>query len=128
MFDQLFNRLRDRYITAILLATRLFGSLGGVLVVYYVNLTLTLQEPMRSHFIVAAGIVVLLAVALSLLCASIETRNLRAVLKKLAAGENPDPIQAAKAGREAVLFPVRHHRNEAWMVPCTTLLPVMIFL
>jgi signal transduction histidine kinase len=128
MFDQLFNRLRDRYITAILLGTRLCGSLGGVLVVYYVNLTLTLEEPMRSHFIVAAGIVVLLALALSLLCASLETRNLRAVLKKLAAGEVPDPAQAAKAGREAVLFPVRHHRNEAWLVPCTTLLPVVIFL
>ena len=31
---------------------------------------------------------------------------------------------AQKAGREAVIFPARHHRNEAWLVPCTTLIPV----
>ena len=128
MFDQLFHRLGHRYIAAILLVTRLSGSLGGVLVVYYVNLTLTLEEPMRTQFFAACGIVVVLAVALSLLFALLETPNLRAVLKKLAAGQPLDPIQAAKAGREAVLFPVRHHRNEAWMVPCTTLLPVLIFL
>ena len=42
MSNQLFERLGHRYIAAMLLATRLCGSIGGVLVVYYVNLTLTL--------------------------------------------------------------------------------------
>jgi signal transduction histidine kinase len=98
------------------------------LVVYYVNLTLTLSEPMRTHFIVSCAVVVVLAVILSLWVAHFETRHLRRVLRMLSRGEAPPPQLAEKAGREAMVFPVRHHRNEAWLVPTSTLLPVLILL
>src|SRR5687767_7969667 len=128
MFDELFLRLRHHYIATMMVATRVSGSLGGALVVYYVHLTLTLDEPLRTHFITSATAVVLLAVTLSILFALWETRHLRAVLRLLDNDETPDPALAALAGREAVTFPVRHHRNEAWLVPCTTLLPVAFLL
>jgi len=128
MWNQLFERLGHRYIAAMLLATRLSGSIGGVLVVYYVNLTLTLPEPTRHRFITSCAVVVVLAVILSLLMARWETRHLCTVLTQLFDGKTPDHETAIKAGREAVVFPVRHHRNEAWLVPATTLVPVLILL
>ena len=126
--EQLFNRFRHRYIEAMILATRAVGSIGGVLVVYYVHLTLTLPEPMRSHFIWSCALVVLLAICLSMTLGLWETRHLRRVLRMLAKGEKPDPELGERAGVEAVTFPGRHHRNEAWLVPCSTLVPVCIIL
>lgn len=128
MYERLFNRFGHHYLLVMLLATRVCGSVGGVLVVYYVNLTLTLPEPMRTSFIQAAMLVVLLAVGLAMSWAFWETRHLRAVLKMLAQGERPDKDIAEEAGREAVTFAVRHHRNEAWLVPSSTLVPVTLFL
>ena len=126
--DRLVRQLGPRYIAAMLLTTRACGSLGGALVVYYVNLTLTLEEPTRTRFIIVSAIVVLIAVVLALLTAMWETRHLRPALKLLKEGQRPDEGLAEAAGREAVLFPVRHHLNEAWLVPTTTLVPVLLLL
>ncbi|MGI8979546.1 MAG: sensor histidine kinase [Pirellulaceae bacterium] len=128
MFEHLFSRLGHHYIAAIMVATRISGSLGGALVVYYVNLTLTLNEPLRTHFFVSATVVVVLAVLFSVAIAMWETRHLRTVLGMLDRGEKPDAELSARAGREAVVFPVRQHLHEAWLVPCSTLLPVVILL
>ena len=120
MCDQLFERLGHRYIAAMLLATRLCGSIGGVLVVYYVNLTLTLPEPMRTHFIVSCAVVVVLAVILSLLMCAVGDASPAPVAQAAVRRRNARPRDSPiKAGREAVVFPVRHHRNEAWLVPAT---------
>src|SRR5205085_1817722 len=97
-------------------------------VVYYVNLTVTFPEATLNRFITACAIVVVLAVILSLICARWETRHLQRVLRLLEKGQQPDKALADKAGREAVTFPVRHHRHEAWLVPCTTLVPVLLLL
>jgi two-component system sensor histidine kinase ChiS len=126
--DRLVARFHRHYILVMMLATRLSGSIGGVLVVYYVNLTLMMPDVIRSHFQNLAVIVVGIAVALTILLALWETKTLRAVLGQLALGQPIAPAQAAQAGREAVIFPGRHHRNEAWLVPSTTLLPVLLFL
>ena len=128
MIDRLFQRMGRRYIMAMMLATRLCGSTGGVLVVYYVNITLTLPDDVRRHFAISAMAVCSAAVSFSLTFAWWETRSLRKVLSLLAAGERPDLELAAQAGREAVLFPVRHHRHEAWLVPCSTFIPVAVIL
>jgi len=128
MFEHLFERLTSRYLAAMFAATRLCGSLGGALVVYYVNLTVILPAPTLTRFIVACTTVVLVAVILSLIVAGWETRHLRRTLAQLFAGEAPDPAVAIQAGREAVLLPARHHWNEAWLVPCSTLIPVLILL
>jgi signal transduction histidine kinase len=73
-------------------------------------------------------VVVVLAVILSLLMARWETRHLCTVLTQLFDGRTPDHETAVKAGCEAVVFPVQHHRNEAWLVPTTTLVPVLFLL
>src|SRR5262245_47107241 len=99
MFDDLFDRLKSRYLASMFLATRLSGSIGGALVVYYVNLTVTLPEPTLSRFILACATVVVMAVILSLICAYWETRHLSKVLNQLFAGETPDPATAIKAGQ-----------------------------
>ena len=128
MFDRLFERFGPRYVVVMLLATRVCGSIGGVLVVYYVNLTVTLPEPTRTRFIVACAVVVIVAVILSLILAAWETRHLNVVLRQLFTGQTPDPQTAERAAEEAVAFPARHHRNEAWLVPSSTLLPVLLLL
>jgi signal transduction histidine kinase len=128
MFEHLFERLTSRYLAAMFVATRLCGSLGGALVVYYVNLTVTLPEPTLTRFIFACTTVVIVAVILSLIVAGWETRHLRRTLAQLFSGETTDPETAAEAGREAVVFPARHHWNEAWLVPCSTLIPVLFLL
>ena len=37
-------------------------------------------------------------------------------------------MSAKLAGREAVTFAARHHRFEAWFVPASTLIPVLVYL
>ena len=126
--DRLVAQLGASYVLLMMVVTRLCGSVGGVMVVYYVNLTLSLPDQIRRHFHVLAVIVVAVAVLATVLLSLWETRRLRPVLRRLRLGLPVDPALAAQAGREAVIFPARHHLNEAWLVPSTTLLPVLIVL
>ena len=128
MFDDLLHRLKSHYLDALLLGTRITDSVGGALVVYYAHLTLRMQEPTLGRFIVACAVVVVIAILLSLVFAYWETRHLRLALKMLFDGRTPDQTTLIKAGEEAVVFPARHHWTEAWLVPSTTLLPVLIYL
>eukprot|EP00913_Durusdinium_trenchii_P023358 g21936.t1 len=57
-----------------------------------------------------------------------ETRHLRPVLGKLKSGERIDPQVAELASREAFTFVGRHHIHEAWIVPCVTIVPVVVYL
>ena len=128
MMDQLFKRLGHHYLLAMMVLTRVSGTTGGILVVYYVNITMDLPENIRRHFLYTSMVVVLMAVSLSVLYSTWELRHLRRVLRHLAKGEKPDAQLAIAAGREAVLFPVRHHRYEAWMVPTICFGGVVIVL
>ncbi|HEX6984827.1 MAG TPA: hypothetical protein VF170_05595, partial [Planctomycetaceae bacterium] len=128
MAERLFRRFGDRYIFVMMVLTRLFGTVGGMLVIYYVELTLKIPDVIRAHFRLAAAVVVFVGCSLTVLAALLETRTLRRVLRLLLAGEPVDPDLGARAGREAMTFLARHHRHEAWLVPCSTLLPVAVFL
>ncbi|MBI3469016.1 MAG: hypothetical protein HY000_38930, partial [Planctomycetes bacterium] len=129
MAERLLRRLGHHYILVMMIATRLFGSIGGLLVIYYVELT-SWEMPIqvRMHWRIASVVVVIIACALTVFLAMYETRSLRRVLRALIRGQAADPAQAVQAGREAVMFVSRHHRHEAWLVPCSTLVPVLIFL
>ena len=128
MAERLFRRFGHHYILVMMLATRLSGSVGGLLVVYYVDLILSMPDRIRHDFHVLALLVVPLALVLTTACGMLETRRLRRVLRELENGEPTRPDEAARAGCEAVLFPFRHHSHEAWIVPSSTLLPVLVFL
>jgi len=128
MAERLFQRLGHHYIFVMMVLTRLFGAAGGLLVIYYMELTQKLPHPVRLHFWVICVVVVVIAIGISLSLAMWETRNLRPVLRRLRDGEPVDPAQSLKAGREAVTLPARHHRHEAWFVPCTTYVPTIILL
>jgi signal transduction histidine kinase len=97
-------------------------------VIYYVELTLKIPDIIRFHFRVAAVVVVIFGCTLTVLVALLETRTLRAVLRLFAEGKAVAPNLASRAGYEAMTFLSRHHRHEAWLVPCSTLVPVAIFL
>ena len=116
------------FVLTLMLASRLLSSFGAMAVVYYVNLTLSLPESISRHFQLAAVPAVIVSVVLTILLALWETRRLRRVLLLLEQGQPVPPSLGFEAGREAVLFPVRHHRHEAWLVPATTYLPVALFL
>lgn len=128
MAERLLQRFGHHYILVMMILTRLFGSVGGLLVIYYVELTLDLPDIIRRHFRIAAGVVVVIGCTLTVLLALWQTRNLRQVLRKMRSGEAIDTGEAAAAGREAVVFVGQHHRHEAWLVPASTLVPVLIFL
>lgn len=128
MRERLLEKFGRHYILVMMLLTRMFGCVGGLLVIYYVELTLRLPEPIRAHFWISAIVVVIIGCTLTVILAMWETRHLRRVLQLIDRRERLDPVLAAKAGREAVIFAGRHHRHEAWLVPCSTLVPVLIFL
>src|ERR1700736_1677949 len=113
--DRLLRRFGHHYVLVLMLASRLLSSIGGAAVVYYVNLTLNLPQRVRDHFHVVAALAVAASVTLTVLLALWETRHLRRVLRRLRQGQAVAPALATLAGREAVLFPGRHHRNEAWL-------------
>ena len=128
MAERLFRCLGPHYILVMMLLTRLAGTVGGLLVIYYVELTLEMPDVIRTQFRIAAGIVVVIGCALTVLLAMWETRQVRAVLRLLREGAAVDGALLARAGRDAMIFLARHHRHEAWLVPCSTLVPVLIYL
>ncbi len=128
MLQRWVTRLGPAYIVWMMIITRLGGLIGGVLVVYYVGLTLDLSGALQFHWRVAAAAVVLNAVTVTVLLALWETRKLRAVMRLLHLG-HPLPTELGRAaGREAVVFPIRHHLREAVLVPLCCLPPVYIYL
>ncbi|MBI3466222.1 MAG: response regulator [Planctomycetes bacterium] len=126
--ERLLERFGPHYILWMMVSTRLCGSIGGLLVLYYVNITLTLPPLIRYHFAVMALVVVVLAVSLTVWAGMTETRKLRTVLKLLRDGQPVDPALAHQASRQAVLFAARHHWLEAWLVPVSTQGPMLVFL
>jgi signal transduction histidine kinase/CheY-like chemotaxis protein/HPt (histidine-containing phosphotransfer) domain-containing protein len=121
-------RFGHQYILLMMIVTRLGGSIGGLLVIYYVELTLRLPAEIRYHFRISAIVVVIQCVTATVLIALWELRRVRHVLKCIERGEPFDPAYAQQAGQDAVLFPARHHRLEAWFTPLTCLLPVSLYL
>jgi signal transduction histidine kinase len=124
----LLSRLGHHYLLLTLFASRIFGAVGGLLVMFYVELALEMSPTVRTHFRIACLVVVAVAIALTLLMAMWETRHLRPALRATLQGKGVDPQQGTEAVREAFIFATRHHRNEAWMVPLSTGVPVLIFL
>ncbi len=121
-------KLGGKYITWMMIVTRLGGLVGGVLVVYYVQLTSDLTESAQHHWKISAAAVVLLSVTLTVLLALWETRSLRTALRLLHLGRPLSEELGREAGREAIIFPARHHRLEAVLVPVLCLPPVFVHL
>jgi len=128
MPERMLRRLGPHYILWMMAVTRLSGSVGGLLVLYYVHLTLTLPDNVRRHFEAVALISVAVAVTLTFIYSLWETRRLRQVLVLVREGLPIDRALGQEAGREAVTFAGRHHRAEAWLVPSSTAAPLLIFL
>ncbi|HUY37033.1 MAG TPA: ATP-binding protein [Pirellulales bacterium] len=126
--QRMLQRLGPHYILWMMVVTRLGGSVGGLLVLYYVQLTLTLRDVVRVHFEVVALSSVGVAVTLTVFYGLWETRHLRRALAALGEGRPVEAPLAREAGREAVIFAGRHHLAESWLVPATTLAPLLIFL
>ena len=119
--EQLVARLGPAYIVWMMILTRLGGLIGGVAVVYYVRLALDLSGDVQYHFKIVAAVVVLLAVVATVLLALWETRTLRIVLRRLRLGHGIPDKMGREAGREAVVFAIRHHIREAFIVPMVCL-------
>jgi HAMP domain-containing protein len=111
-----------------MIVTRLCGCTGGLLVVFYAVLTLRMPEGLYFHFCVSALVVTAESATATVFIALWELRHVRRVLRRIDRGEALDPDESRRAGREAVTFPARHHRLEAWFVPCSTLMPVLVYL
>jgi signal transduction histidine kinase/CheY-like chemotaxis protein/HPt (histidine-containing phosphotransfer) domain-containing protein len=126
--EKYFQRFGHHYIVLMMICTRLCGCTGGLLVVFYAVLTLRMPEKLYFHFCISALVVTAESATATVFIALWELRHVRRVLRRIDRGETLDPDESRRAGREAVTFPARHHRLEAWFVPCSTLLPVLVYL
>jgi signal transduction histidine kinase/DNA-binding response OmpR family regulator/HPt (histidine-containing phosphotransfer) domain-containing protein len=126
--EKTFQRFGHHYILLMMILTRVCGLTGGLLVVFYAVLTLRMPDEIYFHFCISAFIVCAESSALTVLTAMWELRFVRRVLCRIDRAETLDPDEAKRAGRDAVTFAVRHHRFEAWFVPCSTLVPLLIYL
>jgi hypothetical protein len=128
MIEWLYNRFRARYIIVMMLITRLIGSIGGALVIYYVLLTTRMSDEMRAHFVGAGMILVPFAVLATVPLALWNTRSLRRVLWQLSRNAPVDPEDGRRAADEAVRFPRRQNSGEAVLVPLCAVVPMCIYL
>jgi signal transduction histidine kinase len=128
MLERAFQRLGSYYILTMMVSSRVVGSVGGGLVIYYVNLTTTLSPEVRRQLEIWGSVFVSLAVLVTLILAALETRALRSVLFRMEHGLPVDPRQAEQAGREAVLFPGRHHKFETVFVPLFSSVPLCAYM
>lgn len=123
------RKLGPRYILLIMLITRLVGGVGGVLTIYYVNLTLVrFPSDAGFHFNIAALVAVIGAVISTKCHALLITRNLRQVLHKLQRRRPIERSEGVLAVQEAVLFVSRQISGEIWLVPLVTTVPVCVYL
>jgi signal transduction histidine kinase len=128
MGEKLIHRLGPHYILWMMVATRLVGSVGGAAVIYYINFTMRLPPLVYQHFHVAAPLVVAVAVIMTVVLGVWETPDLRRVLRRFRAGQPVEPLEAHRAGEQAVMFAGRHHLHEALLIPAVTILPLLIYL
>src|SRR5579872_6812520 len=128
MNTRVLSRFGSGYILVMMVVTRLVACVTGGLCVYYVNLTFPLPAEIQRHFAAAAASVIAAAVVVTIAMALWETRALRRALGQLARGAAVEPECAGQAGREAVIFPGRHARNEALVDPLVTIVPLCAFL
>jgi len=128
MIEWLYNRFRARYIVVMMLITRLIGSIGGALVIYYVLLTTHMPDEMREHFVRAGMFLVPFAVLATVPLALWNTRVLRRVLQQLSRNGSVEPNDKRRAAEEAVRFPGRQNSGEAVLVPLFAVAPMCIYL
>jgi Amt family ammonium transporter len=126
--EKTFQRFGHHYILLMMILTRVCGLTGGLLVVFYAVLTLRMPDEIYFHFCISAFVVCAESSALTVLIAMWELRFVRRVLSRIDGAKPLDPDEAKRAGHDAVTFAVRHHRFEAWFVPCSTLVPLLIYL
>ena len=120
------RRLGPHYIIVMMLATRVIGSIGGALTIYYVHLTLRLSPEASHDFYLLAGWTVVVALVTTSLAALWETRALRGVLAELKNGHPVELHRGLEAGRQAVRFCAVHHWHETLLVPLVTTVPVCV--
>ncbi len=124
MIEWVYRKSHRHFITAMMLFTRLIGSIGGGFVLFYVVLTTEMPAEVQDRFLQLGYFLIALSVALTVPVAWTHTRRLRLALGLIHQGQ-PLPQDLAKAATmEAVRFPLRQNILEALMVPCTSALPM----
>ena len=128
MFERFLTKYKSGYILWFMAMTRFLGAIGASLVVYYVYLTVSLNNEQIFHFYLIASVTVTLCVVNTVLIAQVETKNLRKVIGLIFDGKSIDQESAQKAGKEAVVFTLRHHLIEVGFDHLTVLVPVLLYL
>ncbi|HEV3006128.1 MAG TPA: hypothetical protein VGX78_16790, partial [Pirellulales bacterium] len=128
MNDWIFKRCGAHYPLVMMLFTRVVALVGGGLVIYYVNLTLSLDAEIQRHFEIVAMLDIVVAVCATVIMGNWELRDVRRVVGHLLLGEEVEAELAARAGRQVVLFPGRHVVREAIVDPLLCIVPLCAFL
>lgn len=128
MIESIYRRYTTHYIAAMMLMTRLIGSVGGTLVPYYFLFTTRLDPEVERRFIEASMVLVPFAVCATFPLALWNTRTLRRVLRQLKAGQPLTPGDASQALLEAVVFPRRQNTGEAIVVTALSVVPCCAYV
>jgi signal transduction histidine kinase len=120
MLARLLQKLGPHYILVMMIVTRLIGSVGGILTIYYIDLTLHVSPQVARHFLLLAALVVAAALISTTIVGWWGARHIRGVLADLRAGRVVELPRALRAGKDAVEFCSRHHIREAIVVPLVT--------
>ena len=128
MNDWLYLRFRPHYVVLMHVLTRIYGSVGGVLVLYYVLLSTSMPESMQFEIEKLHIPLVVFAVTATVPLALWNTRHLRKVLRLLDEGRPLPQMESRLAIREAVRFPFRQNLGEAILVPICAVVPMCGYL
>jgi signal transduction histidine kinase len=128
MIEWIYRRTRHHFVTAMMVVTRLIGSVGGLFVLVYVHLSTPMPDEIRERFWYLGYWLVALSVALTVPLAVRNSRRLRGFLAKLDRGERFSEEEAKEAATEAIQFPFRQNLSEGLAVPWTSVVPMCIDL
>ena len=97
--EKYLQRFGHHYVLLMMIATRLCGCTGGLLVVFYTILTLRLSDALLFHFFASALVLTAESATATVFIALWELRHVRRVLKRIELGQPLDADEARRAGR-----------------------------
>ena len=127
MIEWIYRKSGHHFITAMMVFTRLIGSIGGGFVVFYVLLSMHMESDVSARFVSNAVWMILFAVSMTIPIAWTHTRSLRKALRIPFDKQVPRDL-ADRALLEAIRFPLRQNVLEAIFVPAVTALPMCVDL
>ena len=125
-FEPIIRHQYQHSVAFVFLLTRLFAIFAGFGCVYYVDLTVGLQDQAQMAFVVSAIGAILFAAVVTFFVAMHESKPLTSVLQQIHHGHSVSQKALNDAVKNAVLLPGKMVKLESLIDPFITILPICI--